>query len=155
MRPTARVLLLDSANRTLLFTVADPDIETGKPFWFPPGGGLEEGETHEEAAARELLEETGLTTPIGRCIWTRRWVGSLGEKWFDVRERYYLARTEPGSRVTVDRWTELELQAIKECRWWSLAEILASNDVFVPRELGRLLPAVLAGALPGKPFAVE
>ncbi|MDI3407913.1 NUDIX hydrolase [Streptomyces cavernicola] len=37
-----------------------------------PGGGVEAGETHEEAAVRELREETTLTGKIDRLAWTGR-----------------------------------------------------------------------------------
>lgn len=35
--------------------------EPSKGFWSPPGGSLELGETVEEAATREAVEETGVT----------------------------------------------------------------------------------------------
>jgi 8-oxo-dGTP pyrophosphatase MutT (NUDIX family) len=147
-RPTARVLLIDPADRTLLFTANEPDDESGRPFWFPPGGGLEADETHEEAAHRELREETGLTgLVLSPCIWLRTHTARIQGRWYRVHERYFVARTMD-SRILVNEWTELELQAIKEYRWWTIAEIVASNDLFVPRRLAELLPPVLAGQLP-------
>lgn len=157
VRPTARVLLLDGADRALLFTAKTPDVDTGLPFWFPPGGGLEAGESHEQAAVRELLEETGLSVPLGPRLWRRRWQGSIGDTWYDVEEEFFFARCE-GPAITVDRWTDLELQEIAEYRWWTPAEISAADHrtaVFVPRELPRLLPAILAGTLPARPFDVD
>ncbi len=59
IRRVATVLLVDGAGRALLqLRSADAPASPGK--WSFPGGGIEEGETPEEAARRELLEETGL-----------------------------------------------------------------------------------------------
>ena len=48
LRATVRVLLIDDAERVLLFV---SHSDSGEPFWFPPGGGIEAGETAEEARA--------------------------------------------------------------------------------------------------------
>jgi ADP-ribose pyrophosphatase YjhB (NUDIX family) len=61
-RTAAGVLLFDEAGRVLLVN------PTYKPGWEIPGGYLHPGETPSEGAARELKEELGLTTPIGRLL---------------------------------------------------------------------------------------
>jgi 8-oxo-dGTP pyrophosphatase MutT (NUDIX family) len=42
----------------------------GKPQWTLPKGGIEEGETAEEAALREVREETGHGAAIGELLGT-------------------------------------------------------------------------------------
>jgi 8-oxo-dGTP pyrophosphatase MutT (NUDIX family) len=61
-RTAAGVLIFDEAGRVLLVN------PTYKPGWEIPGGYLHPGETPSEGAARELKEELGLTTPIGRLL---------------------------------------------------------------------------------------
>lgn len=155
-RPSARVLLLDSDGRVLLFTVNESDLETGKRLWVPPGGGLNPGEAYEQAARRELLEETGIDCEPGPCIWlrTHTWYFPTNDSWYRSIERYFLVRVEQPD-IAVDRWTELEVRAIAGYRWWSLHEIAASDDLFVPRSLASLLPPILAGILPAAPFDVD
>ncbi len=59
---SARVLLLDEADRLLLFSCRDESA--GITRWYAVGGGVRPGESHEQAALRELREETGLTGRI-------------------------------------------------------------------------------------------
>src|SRR4051794_8736092 len=54
VRHVVRVLLLDEQDRLLLFRSGR------RAWWQPPGGGIERREDVRAAAAREILEETGL-----------------------------------------------------------------------------------------------
>jgi ADP-ribose pyrophosphatase YjhB (NUDIX family) len=54
LRPAASAVVVDAAGRILLHRRADNNL------WALPGGVMEIGETIEETAKREVLEETGL-----------------------------------------------------------------------------------------------
>jgi len=51
--------------RVLLIKRGNPPL---KGQWSLPGGGVEVGETLEQAVAREVLEETGLTIDVGPIV---------------------------------------------------------------------------------------
>ncbi len=53
-----------SPDRTAVLLILRRDV----PVWVLPGGGIDPGESPENAAIREILEETGLTVKIERLI---------------------------------------------------------------------------------------
>lgn len=152
-RAAARVVLLDPEDRILLFKLVD--AQSGRWWWFTPGGGLGPGETHETAALRELVEEVGLEqVTLGPCIWTREHVFPMPDGVrYRQRERYFLARVEP-FEVSTAGHLDYELTALAEHRWWSVDEIAASDETFAPRRLGVLLRQLLDEGPPAAPVDV-
>jgi len=149
-RPAARAILV-ADRRVLLFSSVADDVPG--LLWFMPGGGLERGESSEQALRRELREETGLDDfELGPCVWLRRHVWRWQGRWYDQRERYFLARAG-STEVDASGLESGEMQAIRGFRWWTAAEIAAAtSETFVPRALARLLPPLLDGDVPAAPI---
>lgn len=154
VRHAARVVLFDAAGRVLLFPFSVPlgDGRTRK-VWITPGGGLEAGESHEDGAARELWEETGMRLPLGPCVWTRSHLLRWGGRVIEQRERYFVASAH-SSAIDTANWTDEERIVLGEHRWWSSAEIAASWDYFAPRSLAEAMLPLLAGDYPAQPIDV-
>jgi 8-oxo-dGTP pyrophosphatase MutT (NUDIX family) len=148
LRRASRILLIDDADRLLLFRANLGDREV----WITPGGGLDEGETFEQAALRELWEETGITDVVlGPCVWTRTHTFTFYDRVFTQHERYFVVRTHARA-ISQEHWDEEEQRDLVEVHWWTLAELEQSPDTFAPRTLAALLPPILAGQHPTEPI---
>lgn len=67
----AGILFVSPAGRVLLMRRAPGGTDHGGEWAFP-GGGIEDGETAEVAARREMIEETGVEYARPLSVWTRR-----------------------------------------------------------------------------------
>jgi 8-oxo-dGTP pyrophosphatase MutT (NUDIX family) len=154
-RSCVRVVLRDRAGRILLFRAVLASRTAGH-WWELPGGGIEPGESYQQAAVRELREETGLEISLAQVssprwrrtsTWTARGVRRLQhEVVVTVQLDAYAPPVTDGGR------TAEELAEYVEARWWNVADVIASTERFYPGRLPELLPAVLAGAEIAEPF---
>jgi 8-oxo-dGTP pyrophosphatase MutT (NUDIX family) len=155
VRPASRLLVISPDDRVLLFKWTHELLRSPtKSVWITPGGGVDPGETDEEAAARELREETGLRLPIGPCVWLRRHVFPWHVRPIDQRERFYVVRCD-SMDVSYDGWTPGELRHMSDGRWWSVDELAASEEWFAPRAIASLLPPILRCEYPAEPIVID
>ena len=61
-------------DSVLLVQHQHDDLQDGRSWWVPPGGGVEDDESLVECAQRETLEETGMSVEIGRIAYVREFV---------------------------------------------------------------------------------
>jgi 8-oxo-dGTP diphosphatase len=144
VRPSSRLLVLDSTGRVLLFRfIHRQGVLGGQDFWATPGGGLEDGETFEQAAIRELAEETGIRlNDVGPEISRREVEFQLpdGERVLSD-ERYFMIRIDDLSALSRDGWTALETEVVADWRWWSAEELAVTTETVWPENLFAMLNA--------------
>jgi ADP-ribose pyrophosphatase YjhB (NUDIX family) len=124
-------MLFDEGGAILLIRFVVPREGGEFIFWALPGGEIEAGETEIEAAAREVREELGLELRVtGPVYCESNQFFHQGEMQDNVD---FLFRAECGHEAPrLIGFTTDEKEIMKEVRWWSEAEIEASEERIFP-----------------------
>jgi 8-oxo-dGTP pyrophosphatase MutT (NUDIX family) len=144
---------VDPDGRVLLLHGWDPH-RPDDPFWFTIGGAVEGAETLPEAAARELLEETGIAlppaalgAPVEVSVADFTWAGMR----FYQDQTFYAVALPAGVAVSFDGQEWLERATIDKHGWLHPADLEGGAqdqdrpaDPDLPRVM-RLAVAAVAG----------
>lgn len=128
-RSAVRALVVDGRRRVLLLR-----WETyGEAWWIAPGGGIESGETEEQAFRRELHEELGLEhAELGPLVYEQQSVFPYPPRIVRQTNRFYLLRVD-----TLDVAPAVDVDLVH--RWWTLEELRATKERISPPNLAELL----------------
>lgn len=143
VRATSRLIVVDEEARVLLMMTKAPDT-SGAARWITPGGGVDPGEDHAQAAIRELREETGqIIVDAGPVVR----VDDFAVPW-DAADHthghaeFFVVRL-PHFDVLDAEWTDDERVDILESRWFTLDELETTADPVEPRDLAALVRRVI------------
>jgi 8-oxo-dGTP pyrophosphatase MutT (NUDIX family) len=135
----AALCLIQHCSAFLVAEIQDP--QTNLVLHRPPGGGVEEGETPEQAVRRELREELGITLTAVLQL------GTVDHVWFwngrEVRERawLFLASSSDDARLSRGECPELveaDGQRIRTV-WRPIEENIASLPPLCPSRIAEFL----------------
>jgi 8-oxo-dGTP pyrophosphatase MutT (NUDIX family) len=141
LRRAARLIVLDPQCRALMFRY---DVPGRPPFWVTAGGECEPDESFEDAARRELLEETGITADPGPQIarMTPEFITVEGEP-VQADERFFLVRVAEAA-IDTSRHTELEQALMTQHRWFTLDELGEWPEAVYPVNLADMIKSQTA-----------
>ena len=146
-RPSARWLVTDTLGRVLLFRFEHHDgALAGVHYWATPGGGVEQGETFEQAAVRELWEETGIRivdagTQMAQCEVVFQLVDG---SYVNNIERYFHIRVV-NTDLSKEGWTAYERECMTDTRWWSPQDLRETAEKIWPENLLNMLGTLEGG----------
>ncbi len=125
-RPRAFAALLKDDSILMVHVVTG-----SKDFWTLPGGGLEAGETFEDAVVREVQEEVNLKVKVVKELFSGNYERGI-EKCFLVEE------LEKASIPTLGYDPELPMdqQELKEVKWHLITDVL--EDLHVSKVIDAL-----------------
>lgn len=141
LRRAARLIVLDPELRALMFRY---DVPGRPPFWVTAGGECEADESFEDAARRELLEETGFVADPGPEVArkTPEFITVEGEP-VQADERFFLIRVAE-ARIDTSRHTALEQQLMTQHRWFTLEELEDWPEAVFPADLATMIRSLTA-----------
>lgn len=124
--------LCREADELLLSRIAPGATVNSDGMWTLPGGGLEFGEEPQDAALRELAEETGLVGVITELAGVDSWSGPIGAV------EYHAIRIIYRVRVTGGELTNETDGSSDLARWVPLTELATMPLVDLARVGARL-----------------
>ena len=121
-----------------------PD-SSGFSRWITPGGGVDPGESHLDAAHRELFEETGRQFPITpEPVWRYEFDVSWDQATHNRGyAEYFVAWADDEFEPVSDFWTPEEHIDVTASKWWAIDDLAKTSDPYEPLSLPDLFHRVL------------
>lgn len=125
LRVAAYAVVTDADGRLLLARW----IQGRRVAWTMPGGGLEAGESPEDAVRRELREETGYTVKVGELLGIHSRVIPAGRRVHKADDPLHTLRIVYRAEVVGGKLTFEEDGSTDMAEWFPLASVASLQRV--------------------------